>query len=156
MTTVMEKAPDMSILLEFGNDLTSLATHAATELDFAIHDESIGFGACKRLANYLCQMTGGDQSRGHAGAERLFDPSTVVVIDRAIAGCGLWKSEETTNALLSQTKGLADRLRAIAEGGEGSSYKGDCPSLPQMWSFCLSLSKHASGFNPPLDEPQLA
>src|SRR5713226_2015401 len=84
-----------ALLIQFRNDLPSLASHAAVELDDLILGRGKSLAAIRQLGSVMADFLAWDQNASQMTA--VIDPRTMVVVGRAISDSGL----ATTSPLIT-------------------------------------------------------
>jgi hypothetical protein len=116
---------------DLSEDLSEVASRAAIELDNLRLNRSNKRSAVERLTRMLNDWLA--ESGGHA-----LDPTTAVVVHRALSS-GQGRVDISTLAdLAKETRGLLDRFRSISQAPNPRDLK-------ELLEFCLSLSENASG-----------
>ncbi len=130
-------------LCDLENDLPSLACQAAIELDNLILGYSTDLEAVRRLISYISGSftTVSDLSTGVSA----LDATTAVLIRRALHDSELARAVPNLEELVIQAKDVTSRLQRLVD--EPRALKEYARAeLGPMRSFCLTLSKHALGF----------
>ncbi len=125
------------------SDLASLASEAAIELDKLLLREGSNVTAVEQLASLLSRSS---ESGGTNGEMPLLlaEPSAAVVIHRAIADArGV--SSMTIADLVERAQEVARELDEVRREPE-SFRESRHDELRRMRSFCLALSRTASGY----------
>lgn len=135
MTTAMGGQRDL-LTMQPRNDLSSLASHAAVELDEVILGRAKALPAVQELAGVLSQLlASGDPGHPTAGA----DPRTLVTVARAINDSGFARTS-TVYELRQEAEGISRMLLSLTGAAEAQPTP---EALAKMREFCLKLSKLA-------------
>ena len=127
---------------ELESDLPSLASHAAVELDNLILNRAQHLEAVRRLANMIL---GSFIPAGKGEAKQsAFDPTVVVLMNRAIADSGLPdRNLRTVDELVKRADQIGEVLKRVSEHPREFRER-DEEFLAQMRDFCVALSSRAS------------
>ncbi len=133
-------------------DLAWVACQAATELDNLLLGKGVSINAVKGLTFALSASVG--TGSGSAAPTSLIDPTTTVVLTRALRDSEPDLKGRNLEDLVRVTVHLVDQLRRVAEpGGETTSEHQN--TLRVLRAFCLALSRHAAAASPsPSNRPE--
>lgn len=150
--TLMSISPptEFSRGTEWPRDLAWVACQAATELDNLILGRSASIDAVKGLTSALSSsvVTG---SAATAPAS-LVDPTTTVVLTRALRESEPNLHGRTLEDLVKATVHLVEQLRQVAEPARTEQQEN---TLRVLRGFCLALSRHAAAVSPtPSNRPE--
>lgn len=135
----MSGALAADVLEKYEGDLASLACRAASEIDDLIIGQTPTFVAVKRLSEILSKLT------GTSSPSSLVDPTTAVILNRAIGSANLQVSKRSVDELLQETKRVTRILDGLA--GEPDRFRTErITELKDLLTICLSLSRQASAF----------
>jgi hypothetical protein len=126
-------------LAAFENDLPSVASRAAIELDNLLLNRSTDLGATQRLADIIAKSF---PRNAEANAPAPFvNPTTAMVVNRAIADANIDKLASRVDELIRHARELANTLQSVTAQAERSSI--DEQRLQVMRAFCVALSRRA-------------
>jgi hypothetical protein len=137
-------AREDDLVTQLRNDLPSLASHTAVELDDLILGRAKSLLAIKELGSVMADFLASDQNPSHMTA--LVDPRTMVIVGRAINDSGL-----ATTSPLTTVKDLRQEAELISKTLLSLTLEGPKPddeALAKMRDFCLKLSKLAMASHP--------
>ena len=129
------------LMSQLRNDLPSLASHAAVELDDVILGRVKSLAAVEQLASVMSEfLTSADKADQLTAS---VDPRTMVIVSRAINDSGLAGSSPLTKVkdLQQEADVISKKLRSLTE--PDALKKLDHDALEKMRAFCLKLSKFA-------------
>lgn len=132
-----------------GADLSSLACHAAIELEGALGGRPLDIGAVGKLASIIASGQYGSTDTTRSAF--LIDPTATVVLSQAILDSNLVEGPiRREEELLPVMDTIADRLQRLASvDGAGSVGPQE---VEKMRDFCLALSKGISDSLPSIFE----
>jgi hypothetical protein len=145
----------ISIPTEFGTatewprDLAWVACQAASELDNLLLGRSASIDAVKGLTSALSSSV--VSGSGSAAPASLVDPTTTVVLTRALRESEPNLHGRTIEDLIKATVNLVEQLRHVAPATTEDQQK----TLRVLRAFCLALSRHAAAVSPsPANRPE--
>jgi hypothetical protein len=127
---------------ELESDLSSLACHAAAELDNLLLGRSAELQAVERLAALLADRIEGVPEP--ASPNSMLDPTTAAVVKRAIGDSTTPATPLTTvHQLVQEAARIRKQLDRIIANPKNMK-EAERSELESMRSFCLALSERAS------------
>ncbi len=146
MSTVdATQKPESTGVREIPRGLSSLACHAAIELDNLLLGENLSMDSVKSLATRLTTQV--SDVTDFTSPKSLHDPKTIVALNRALRDSNLEGGSSELAGLVQQTGQVAERLRKISEDPEAA--KKDRENVEQMRDFCLLFSKRTAAARTP-------
>lgn len=133
-------------------DLAWVACQAATELDNLLLGKNVSISAVQGLTSALSASVATEP--GSAGPASLIDPTTTVVLTRALRDSQPVLKGRNLEDLVKVTVHLVDQLRRVVDpAGETATEHQD--SLRVLRAFCVALSRHAAAASPsPANRPE--
>jgi len=129
---------------DMDEDLPSLASHAAIELDDLIRNRRTSVDAIQRLATVLSESVIRIARRRSSS----LNPTTAVVVNRAISEATGARGESLSDIVVS-----TDRIAKLLRGAKNTKRRRE--QLEQLQAFCLALARHASAADRlPHDKPE--
>lgn len=140
----MTTAPiDKEICWVFERDLSTLSCHAAIEIESLMINEYRGLKAVKGLADVISKSLSPAE---HDPTKYSFiDPTTIVVMNRAIDDTNLSKRLNTIEDFIKESSLISVKLREITSDYEKTQRR-DIDKLRSLRDFCLALSKQSSAY----------
>jgi hypothetical protein len=135
---------------EWPGGLAWVACQAATELDNLILGRSASIDAVRGLTSALSSsVVTGSPTTAPAS---LVDPTTTVVLTRALRESEPNLHGRTLEDLVNATVHLVEQLRQVAEPARTAEQQ---KTLQVLRAFCLALSRHAAAVSPsPANRPE--
>ena len=122
-------------------DLPNVACHAAIELDNLLLDQPFGTDNIGRLISMISESI--PQQGEAASAASLWDPSTVVVVNRAIGDSNPNSNISTIDDLVKEAKDIFAEFSELVENPMDFRQR-QPEKVAEMRQFCLALSRRAS------------
>ena len=128
------------------DDLVSLSSVAAWELDDLSLDRSKGLPGVERLVSFIAaSVPENDQDTSN------LNPATAVVLNDALSQYSR-RSTDDLRQLLREATGVLEKLQRIAKAPD--DFKDDLEEIKRLRSFCLALSKSAmAARRSPIEQP---
>jgi hypothetical protein len=132
--------------------LAWVACQAATELDNLLLGRAVSIDAVKGLSSALSASVA--VGTGAAAPASLIDPTTTVVLTRALRDSDPQLTGKNLDDLVRVTVHLVDQLRQAAEPANARTTD-DLNTLRGLRAFCLAVSRHAAAASPaPANRPE--
>ncbi len=139
----------------FEEDLTSLACHAAIEIDNLILSKSDKMDAIKRLITVISNsgliLDPSEETNGRPWTQ--LNPSTVVALNWAIDDAKIAEKVDKIDELGKETRQIKNRLEVLSEDPQ-KELKKNAEKIKELRSFCLALSKRTLANKPSLYDLQ--
>lgn len=141
-------APERAVV-DAGTDLPSLACEAAVEIDNLARGRNGDLSAVRALADTITKSVTVDQPSSPAS---LLNPTTAVVLRRAIGAVTGAGQPRKLDELLSKASEIAASLRSVAATPETPPMP---RTLEELRAFCVALSNSAAAARrPPIERPE--